>query len=485
MSVIFATLELMKRIGRLEVISFTTGFSLMAYELAAARILAPTIGSSMYVWTSVIGIIIAALSLGYYVGGLLADKRGQSHDISWLLVIAAVFVMITVLIYPGVLGWIVEWEAIDVRIQAVVAALVLFAPASFILGTISPYLAKLNVRSLDSSGQAVASLSAFNSIGGITGTFATGFVLFGYIGSRETIMLVVALLICASWVMEYHHDKYMRLSVTLFMVLAGLALMFNVNTPGSVSIDTASARYEVREFYYGGAPVRGLITGPGGVQSAVYLDGSKDLVFWYTKVMAELTIAEQPKSVLVLGGGAFTLPEYLAIKLPGTKVDMVEIDPELEVISRDYFNFKPKENLSLIFEDARTYVNQSNQEYDVVIVDVYGDSEVPFSLATREYGEAVAALTSEDGVVLVNIIGGLTGPCRDVFDIFNSTYAQGLPNGSYVINPSGNTKRTNIVARYSRRGDTPSGLTAISMQPSKSFDDNFAPLERIYHRCAS
>ena len=167
------TRPILKQTYALGIISFLSGFALMAYELVAARLLAPTIGSSIYVWTSVIGIIIASLSLGYWLGSKLADARQKQIDVVILSLAAALFVVITMLTFTPALAWITDTFN-DVRIQGVVASLILFAPASFLLGMKSPYLAKLNIKKLETAGESVANLSALNSIGGILGTFITG-----------------------------------------------------------------------------------------------------------------------------------------------------------------------------------------------------------------------------------------------------------------------------------------------------------------------
>ena len=457
----------------------------MAFELAAARILAPTIGSSTYVWTSVIGVIIAALSIGYWVGGRMADARKRPIDVVALLLLTSVSIALCLLIYSGTLEQLASFR-IDVRLQAVLAALLLFAPASFLLGTISPYLVKLNVRSLAHSGRSVADLSAMNSIGGILGTFLTGFVLFSYMGSRETIALVTVLLLISSWCLIVRTEVIKRIVFSVIILgLLGIGLVAPQQA-GRVSIDTASAHYEVIDIAYGNTLARGLMTGPGGIQSAVRLDGSKEPVFWYTQELARLTLEAKPSSILVLGGGTFTLPEYLAQELPDTTIDVVEIDPRLEEIATEYFMYDSPENVNLIFSDARTYVNQSTKEYDVIIADVYGDSSIPFSLITKEYGEAVSARLSPDGIVLANIIGGIYGPCRDVFDAANSVYLNQLEFGAYSINPDSTPDRANIIARYSNnREDTPLGLRTITPPEARPYTDNFVPAERLHFACES
>lgn len=471
----------MKRIGKFELISFTTGFALLTYELAAARILAPSIGSSTYVWTGVIGVIIAALSAGFMAGGRIADARHKATDVVWLLLLAASFTLVTLLTYGAVLDWATE-TMVDSRLQAVMAALVLFAPTSFFIGTTSPYLAKLKVTSLTSTGQAIASLDTFNAVGGILGTFITGFVLFGFIGSREAIGVVVLLLLIISWLL-IPRLHIMKRAVVSLLILITLCIPAPA-TDGVKSIDTASAHYKVISGYYGLRPVTGLVTGPGGTQSAVYQDGSSDLVFWYTQQMAQLAVEAQPRSILLLGGGAFTLPQYLSERLPDTTIDVVEIDPELKEISKDYFNYRAPGNVREIFTDARTYVNQTTKRYDAILVDVYGDSAIPFSLMTREYGQAVADILNPQGILVANIIGGMQGgPCEEVLRSLDAAYRVDLPHAWYKNELGSPQARANYVVVYSRHEVTPKDYLELNQPTQPAYTDNYAPAERLYYNC--
>ena len=471
----------LSRLHRLEAISFITGFSLLTYELAAARILAPSIGSSTYVWTGVIGVIIAALSLGFYVGGRVADSRNIASDVMWILIGASVMVTGTLVFYDGMLISIVE-SFDDPRWQAVIAALVLFAPASFLIGTTSPYLAKMKVQSLKATGRSVASLDMFNALGGIIGTFVTGFVFFAFVGSHETIGLVALLLLAASWLLRPRLRPIRRLVISGLIVITVASPM-----PASAeafSVDTPSAHYKIITGMLNGRSVRGLVTGPGGTQSAVYLYGGSEPVFWYTQQMAELTIKKDAKDVLVLGGGAFTLPQYLAMQLPDASIDVVEIDPELKDISRKYFNYRSPGNVNEIFQDARTYVNQTDKQYDVVLVDVYGDTSIPFSLITKEYGQAVAQLVKPDGVLVANIIAGQKGKCRDVFTAMDAAYRPALANALYANEDNKPVDRANHIVIYSRQFIEPgSGYKQLESFGGVAYTDNYAPAERLYFDC--
>lgn len=469
------------RPGRLELVSFVTGFALLAYELAAARVLAPSIGSSTYVWTSVIGVIIAALAVGFFAGGRLADIRSNRSDVSWLLIAAAAASLYTLLSYESNLAAIVQ-QFDDPRVQGVWAALTLFAPTSFLIGMTSPYLSKLRVGSLSATGRSIASLDAFNSLGGITGTFVTGFVLFGFVGSRVTFILVTVLLLAAAWVMATRSRLGLRIAFTVALLL--MALAPPMSRAGAIELDTASAHYSVFGTTYNGRSITGLATGPSGTQSAVYNDGSNELVFWYANEMAARTIERKPASVLILGGGAFTLPAYLADKLPNASIDVVEIDPELPAIAEKYFYYDRPANVSVVAEDARTYVQTSKKTYDVVLVDVYGDGSIPFSFITKQFGAAVAKRLAPGGVVISNVIAGTTpGPCRELFSAITAAYHGSLPYAVYVSDPNRDVKRTNNIVFFSPTPVSVSGYTTAPSPRTQPYTDDYAPSERLYYDC--
>lgn len=472
-----------QRFGALDIVAFITGFALMAYELAAARILAPSIGSSTYIWTSIIGVIIAALSLGYYIGGKLADKRHKVVDVAFLCIIAAALVGLTLLLYRDVLVSVTD-SLNDPRWQGVVAALVLFAPTSFVLGIISPYLVKLKIQSLKTSGQSVASLSTLNSIGGIAGTFITGFVLFGYVGSIDTLKVIIVLLLGTSWLIAPRQLMIERIVATV--ALLAFSAFFPLGSSTTTMIDTPNAHYEVIKGVYNDRPVHGLTTGPGGVQSAVYTDGSDDLVFWYTQEIARLTLDLQPERIVVLGGGAFTLPQYLAEKLPSSQIDAVEIDPQLEPIAKQYFNYHSPSNVKLIFEDARTYVNGAHTAYDMVIMDAYGDTEMPFSLTTQEYVAALSRLVAPDGVVLVNAIGGLNGgACETIIRALHTSYQRVFPHALYSNESGTKILRANHILAYSRQPLSLTGMQPLDISTGMVLTDNYAPTERLHFSCVN
>lgn len=478
--------------GPYETIAFLSGFALMAYEMVASRMLAPSIGSSMYVWTSVIGVMIAALAVGYAVGGWLADKRGARQDIAWLLLVSAAAMTGTLLFYEPVLA-VISTGMTDQRAQGIMAAVLLFMPASFVLGTISPYLAKLSVKSLATTGRSVAILGALNSLGGIAGTFFAGFVFFSLIGSRETLVLLIAVLIACSWlVVPKRHMQWRTIVCAVLVLLLVLQFANRAHASGLIAtIDTPSAHYSVVQMPYRGQMTRLLMTDPRGYQSGVYATGNKDLVFDYTQRMAD-AVANAPKKerIAIIGGGVFTLPEYLAKKYPNAQIDVIEIDPQLERIAKDYFYYQPQPNITVYAQDARAFLRQvPAAKYDLVLVDAYNsDSAVPFSLGTREYTADIKRVLAERGSVVANLIGATTPQCMPALASLHSSYTHNFEHAFVgqvaAIDPGA---KQNLIAVYANISvDWARQLgrgVYIDMTQAQPLTDNFSPVESLWQRC--
>lgn len=475
-----------RTINPYEYIAFSSGFALLSFELVASRILAPAVGSSIYVWTSIIGVIIAALAAGYNYGGKLADKRVTPLDITWLLLGSSAAITVTMLGAPVLLDVILSTPS-DPRVQGMVASVILFAPASFLLGAISPYLARLKNLSVKTTGTTIASLSVLNSIGGITGTFSTGFVFFSYIGSRSTLVLIIIVLLGSSWLIKpRQHFKYRLLIVTSIIIVSMLALV--IKPAGVVAIiDTPSASYRISDIQYNGRPIRALAAGPGGLQSGVYRNGSDDLVFGYTQKMADLVaVAPVKESVLILGGGSFTLPQHLAKKYPNARIDVVEIDPELANIARKYFNYKDPANVRIITQDARIFLNNNTTQYDIVLVDVYNDDFIPFTLASVEYAKVLRQAVKPSGLVAVNVIASNNGACGELLSKIHGTYNSQFPaSWVYPVSDQSLSIPQNIVLAYGfqPREGMPSSSRLHNLPVESVLSDDFAPVEYLQSQC--
>lgn len=479
------------RIGVYEFIAFVSGFVLMAYELLASRLLAPSIGSSMYVWTSVIGVMIAALAVGYAAGGWLADKRVAKQDIAWLLLLSALAIICTLMSYEPLLFFISSLVP-DQRAQGVLAAVTLFMPASFLLGMISPYLARLRVKSLTTTGRSVATLSALNSVGGISGTFCTGFIFFSLFGSREALGLLVVALVACSWLIMPRYRLRLRLIVlAVFAVILCLQYFTKTHAPGLVAnIETPSAHYSVLAGTQNERDVRLLTTDPRGYQSAAYTDGSNELALGYARKMAEVVrVAPNKENILIIGGGAFSLPEYLAAKYPSSHIDVVEIDPHLSGIAQKYFGYTPLPNIAVHAQDARVFLQKAQPNtYDVLLVDAYSnDSAIPFSLATLEYTEQLKRVAAPKGTVIANLIGSTNSSCLPVLASLHKSYSHSFRKTHVVPLYPGADHVQNIIALYTNSSvDWAKGIGVnmpIDTKPATPLTDNYAPVEALWQQC--
>lgn len=478
-------LKLFSRLGVLELIAFIDGACLMMYELVAARLLAPYIGSSVYVWTSVIGVIIAALSLGYAVGGYLADKRGEKADLIWLILAISGGVVATMWFYVPILSVLASIVS-DPRLQGLLASLILFAPTSFLLGMISPYLVRLQLHSLSRTGRTVATISALNSVGGIVGTFSAGFVIFSFLGSRETLLLIACILVATSWLLLVRYKVIER--VVLSVMILGFGLLGTAYTQPNVlaNIDTASANYSIQDVEYAGETIRVLKTGPNAYQSGKNLSQPEKLIFWYTHVMADTVDAlPDKKRILIIGSGAFSLPEYFGQKYPNLQIDVVDIDPELETISKIYFEYTPQKNIRFITGDGRAFINDiRSQPYDAILVDAFSNSTIPFSLTTKEFAQNLRKNLTPQGVVAMNIIASTsTHGCRELLDGISSSFESSFYFVDRVFEyPDNTSSRQNIILLAHTSPQTPKD-TSFDKR-SASFSDNFAPIEQISYQCA-
>src|SRR5687767_9475679 len=170
----------------LETTVFVCGAVVMIYEIIGSRIVAPFIGTSTYVWTSLIGVILAALSLGYWIGGRVADRRADAKVLAGVIFLAGGLVSVTVLVGEVVLTGVAAMP-VGLEIRSLLASLLLFAPAGVALGFVTPYAVKLKMSSLEESGRTVGRLYALSTIGSIAGTFLAGFFLVPFVGSVRTL----------------------------------------------------------------------------------------------------------------------------------------------------------------------------------------------------------------------------------------------------------------------------------------------------------
>lgn len=437
----------------LEVVVFLCGAIVMILEIVGARVLAPYLGTSIFVWTSLIGVILGSLSLGYWWGGKLADRKPGYRAFALIIFLSGVFVTLITFSKEVVL-LAIQGAISDVRVGAAVATLTLFAVPSVLLGMVSPYAVKLRIDDLDKSGATVGYLYAISTIGSIIGTFLAGFVLIAYFGNTK-ILLVLSLALFLTSLLANLGMLSKTMLAAIAVVAASLFLVERVNLfgmarpAGFVDVDTQYSRVWIFDSQDDRSKRPFKLMMIGNEKSSAMFLNHDDLVFDYTKYYRLAThFSPDIKNALMLGGGGYSYPKDYLKRLPEATLDVVEIDPALTDLARKYFALKDNDRLKIYHEDGRIFINATRNKYDAVFVDVFKSLRVlPYQLTTREAVQKIYDALSDDGVVLVNMISGIAGANGKFLRAEYATYRTLFPQVYLfpVRNPEDGESSQNIV----------------------------------------
>lgn len=416
----------------LEITVFVCGAVVMVYELVGSRILGPYFGTSVFVWTGLIGTIMGSLSLGYYLGGVLADRSPKIKTLSSIIFLSSIFVLITFLIKDSVLVFF-QQIFFDVNTPTVVASLILFSPASVLLGMVSPYAAKIKLNSLNISGKTIGNLYALSTGGSIFGTFISGYFLIPHFGTNKLLLILSCALLFVSFMLSSYRTKRNNF-IIIFILLISLFFLMYVRLPFNkkllADVDTAYNRiwiYDRKDKTTGDA-VR-LMSINNENSSAMYLE-KNTLVFEYTKYydLAEHFFPNF-RSTLMLGGAGYSYPKYFLNKYPEATMDVVEIDSDITKLAEKYFNLKKDSRLNIYHFDGRVFLNKLNSKYDVIFGDAFSSQHsIPYQLTTKEAAQRKHDVLNDGGVVLLNIISSIEGDggkfLRAEYLTFKSVFSQ-------------------------------------------------------------
>lgn len=418
----------------LEATVFACGAVVMIFELIGSRILGPYFGTSIFVWTSLIGIILGSLSLGYYFGGKTADEKPSFGNLAWVIFFASIFIGLTIFIKDPLLLFL-QTNFTDVRIGSIIGSVILFLPASFLLGMVSPYAVKLKVDDLDTSGSTVGSLYAISTTGSIVGTFLSGFYLIPQFGTNKLLVIISMILIVNSLALYFKKDVKIRalaLLAAVFIFSQVDKVDFISGKDGLVDIDTPYNRIWIYDQESYGSNRMKLTVRKMGINnenhSAMFLDRS-DLVNEYTKYyhLAEY-FKPDFKKTLMLGGAGYSYPKDYLLEYPEATMDVVEIDPKVTELAKKYFNLKDDARLKIYHEDGRVYLNKTPEKYDVIFGDAFSSHySVPYQLTTQEAVRKKYDILADDGAVILNLISAIDGPAGQFLRAEYSTYKSVFP----------------------------------------------------------
>ena len=418
----------------LEITVFICGALVMIYEIVGSRLLAPYIGASTYVWTSLIGVILAALSLGYWLGGKLADRKPEIKILALVIFFAGGLVSLTILLNDLILSLITKFP-FGLEIKSVIAAILLFAPASVLLGFVTPFAVKLKMSSLNDSGKTVGRLYALSTVGSILGTFLAGFFLIPFVGTTRTLYIIGASLILLSIFLAPFAFNRLSVSVLIFfafgIVTNEAKSYFLRQTHDFHDIDTEYSRVQIFRTTdeKSGRAIRALAIDPHFFQSKMYLD-SDELASEYAKFYHLIRHFKPDfEQTLLIGGAGYSYPKEYLKKYSEAKIDVVEIDAQMTEIAKKYFRLEENPRLKIFHEDGRIFLNNADaNKYDAVLMDAFGSLfSVPFQLTTVEAVQNINRVLKPDGVVIFNVGGAITGDSSKFLQAELATYRKVFP----------------------------------------------------------
>lgn len=400
-------IENMKSKYILEIAVFVCGAVVMVFELVGSRVLGPYFGTSIFVWTSLIGVVLGSLSLGYYLGGKIADKNASFRKLSQIIFLAAIFIGMTTLSKDYLLVLLLR-DPFNIKISSVIASLILFFPASLFLGMVFPYAAKLKLKNLKTSGTTIGNLYAISTTGSIAGTFLSGFYLIPHFGTNKLLVILSATLIIVSLLLT----KQRYLKVMLFILASVWLIAGNFIAKNRFDdIDTLYNRvwiYNVQD-QTTGKPVK--IMGINNENQSSMFVNSDELVNEYTKYYhLAKHFCPDFKKTLMFGGAGYSYPKDFLSKYPDATIDVVEIDPGVTELAKKYFKLRENPRLTIYHEDGRVYLNRTGQKYDVIFGDAFASrNALPYQLTTREAVRREYEILNGGGGVILNIISSVEG----------------------------------------------------------------------------
>lgn len=452
-------------------IVFASSACTLVIELIAGRIMAPYIGVSLYTWTSIIGIVLAGMSVGNYLGGLVAD-RAPSRQTLGLIFLAAGIASLGIMVVTDLV--VAARLPLSLLPRIVFYTTAIFFLPSLVLGMVSPVVVKLALTDLERTGNTVGTIYAVSTVGSIVGTFLTGFWLISWLGTRMIVWVVGgSLVVIGLAVGDFLRPRRGLGILALTGLGAAAALWLNARGVLSGLAGRAAALLVLPAVVLGPALImvggllwRRIAMGSGGVavaivtlvglgwnlglyrapcrvesdyyciqileaiagdrgartlmldrliHSYVVLDDPTILGYGYERAYAELTqthaAGRKEVDTLFIGGGGYTFPRYVEAVYPHATVDVIEIDPAVTRATYEHLGLSRETRIRSFNHDARAFLQEwaDPKRYDIIYGDAFNDLSVPYHLTTVEFNRMLATRLKPDGIYLANVIDKLEG----------------------------------------------------------------------------
>ncbi len=482
---------------------FTTGASVLIFEIIAVRALAPYFGASMYVVSSVLTVVLAALSIGYYIGGRLADQYPDARFLYGLLSLGG-FLMSLLYVIFSLMATVMS-AYFPITIGPLIITLLFFFMPAFLLGIDSPFVIKLLTierKNNDDSGTTAGSTYFWSTLGSIMGSLLTGFLFIPFFGVDVTVFATATSLTVLSFFAYVTVSDFLPGSVKIFkqshFIIFILGSLFCAVLILDVDNLVAYKENKVlfsKDGYYSHITVLERFESPTKVVRSLVRDvnhssaimlGSTEFMFQYTEyARVYRALQDETKSFLMIGGGAYSIPRTLILEDPVLEIDVVEIEPGLYDLAQKYFDLPTSERLTNYTMDARVYLNRTDMKYDFIFVDVFSSGLfIPSHLTTVEFVNELKQHLNTQGVLVVNIVGVIDKNERSLTGSLVKTFQSVFPE-LRVYNASNNQVGLKNFILVAKKDGTPSELPAdfeIDLKNSHvvSAATRMLPLDTLY-----
>lgn len=451
---------------------FLSGASLLSLEIAASRVMAPYFGNSIYVWGALIGVILTGLSIGYWVGGILADRLPKPWLLSLVLIIGGLLVLLILVISDPLQGAISRWNP-GLRSDPLLAATGLFGPASIVLAMSTPIAVRLSARYIERVGAASGRLFSISTGGSIVGVLLTAFFLVPRLGV-ERLLALDALVILMAAALVAISGKLLPL---LAAALVGCALAGGVAMQGpQSSLKNAAPSFTpawveqghlaghrpdftkagLKVLYQKDSQYHRITVAENATSRFLHFDSSfqsgmsrKDpfySLFAYARYL-DIGMAYNPNArrALMIGLGGGSVEKQLWRTFPRLTLTTIELDPAVRDVAYRYFSLPHDSRLPIVIQDGRRYLDLHSTPQDIIMIDAFFADAVPFHLTTQEFLRLVASRLAPGGVVVTNAIGSLEGVNSKLLRSFIRTYSSVFPMVEiYPVSVRGHACRTTV-----------------------------------------
>ena len=378
---------------------FITGGIILVLELVGTRVISPFYGTTLYVWSSLITVTLVFLSLGYFLGGKLADRKPDPDGLYILIFLAGLGILLIPLMSSEILSLT---NPMGPRYGALASSFVLFALPMTLLGTVAPYAIRLKVEELERVGGTAGGLYAVATVGSFIGAVLTGFYMIPNLGIDRIIYLAsfTLFLVSGGWFLS--RRKYRRLLVIplLLTVLQGQYPVQEATGNAEIVYKTDSVYGQIKVVDY---KDKRLMMVDGATQSCLDKRTGDSCSQYNFLFLQSLSLVSNPEDILLVGLGGGVIPEMFSGA--GESIETVELDPKVVEVAQEYFDFSGK----VAIDDGRHYIRNSNRKYDIIMSDAFGAYIFAPHLLTLEAFQETKEALKPGGVFVLNTIGAVEG----------------------------------------------------------------------------